>query len=598
MITKNKSQLTYFKQIIHLLGPDQGKLPFMVLLFLGSSMLDLAGLWLIGPYVALLIDFRTIDGPIGYIVNFIGLPSGQQPLLIALGLGLFIIFLLKSISGIGVYWMITNFSLSQQLRIRSYLMQSYQTLPFTELLRRNSSEYVDSIHRRAGQYANVVMSLLRSTSDGIVGLVILVLLAWTNWPALVLLAVLNGIMIFSFDRLFRKYLKIYGLKVNQASTQLLQSINEGIEGLKEIRILGSAGYFLNKVRDAAQKMKYYQTRSLVIQITPRYILELIMVVFIVLMVFGMLQFEKDLKMLLPTLGVFGVAALRLMPIANMFSTSLATIRFSHDTVSQLHHDLKQLNHLQRESPSDSDKSQSVLKTAEFSGDTLSSLELRNLSFRYPDAPQDVLHDISLKINSGESIGLIGPSGAGKTTMLDVLLGLLEPQKGEVTFNGKPLSETLTDWQSQVAYIPQEIFLIDNTLKRNVALGFDAQEINEDRVIEALQKARLIELVAQLPLGLETLLGERGARLSGGQRQRVALARAFYHGRSILFMDEATSSLDSETEREIVAEIKLLKEKTTIIVVAHRMTSVQYCDRIYQLEKGRIVENDFAAQMLK
>jgi len=598
MITTNKSLLTYVKQIINLLGPDRGKLPFLVLLFLGSSMLDLAGLGLIGPYVALLVDFRTIDGPIGDIVNFTGLPREQQPLLIALGLGLFIVFLLKTISGIGIYWMITNFSMSQQVRIRSYLMKSYQALPYTEFIRRNSSEYVDSIHRRTGQYAAVVMSLLRSTSDGIVALLILVLLAWTNWPALALLTFLIGIMVFSFDRIFRKYLKTYGLRVNQASTQLLQGIHEGIEGLKEIRILGSEEHFLNKVHDAAQKMKYYQARSQTIQVTPRYILELIMVAFIVLMVFGMLQFEKDLKALLPTLGVFGVAALRLMPIANLLSSSLATLRFSHDTVSQLHQDLKQLIHLQRESPSDSDKSHAVLKKDEFRGDILRSLELRNLSFRYPDALQDVMQDISLKIHPGESIGLIGPSGVGKTTMLDVLLGLLEPQKGEIIFNGKPLSETLPDWRSQVAYIPQEIFLIDNTLKQNVALGVDVQDINEDRVIEALQKARLIELVTQLPLGVDTLLGERGARLSGGQRQRVALARAFYHGRSVLFMDEATSSLDSENEREILDEIKLLKERTTIIVIAHRMTSVQYCDRIYRLEKGGIVEEDLAAQMLK
>ena len=182
---------------------------------------------------------------------------------------------------------------------------------------------------------------------------------------------------------------------------------------------------------------------------------------------------------------------------------------------------------------------------------------------------------------------MGSSGSGKTTLVDVLLGLLDPQEGEISYNGKPMGDSLSKWRSQVAYLPQQVFLIDNTFRNNIALGMEDEEINDIQLHEAIRQARLKDLVEQLPNGVETLLGERGIRLSGGQRQRVSLARAFYHGRSVLVMDEATSSLDNETELEIVDEIKHLKGKKTMIVIAHRLSTIQHCTRIYRLENGEI-----------
>ena len=182
-------------------------------------------------------------------------------------------------------------------------------------------------------------------------------------------------------------------------------------------------------------------------------------------------------------------------------------------------------------------------------------------------------------------------------MVDVLLGMLKPHEGQIMFNGKSLDTSLTDWRQQVAYLPQQVFLIDNTLRCNVALGLSTDEIDDSRIEEALRKARLLEMVEQLPQGHDTMLGERGVRLSGGQRQRVALARAFYHEQSVLVMDEATSALDNETEQEIVEEIKILKGHTTLVVIAHRMSTVQHCDRIYRLENGGIVESGTPEQVL-
>jgi ABC-type multidrug transport system fused ATPase/permease subunit len=566
----------------------------LVLLFLGVSMLDLASLGLIGPYVALIVDPEALDGPLGRVVDLAGLPREQQPLLIALGLMLFMTFLLKAVSAIGINWVIIRFSKRQSMRLQMFLMQSYQALPYTEYLRRNSSEYIHSIQVLTGQYSGVILTLLKSTSDGIVGLVILAVLAWTNGPALALLMGMLGMMVFGYDRLFRKNLRSYGERINRASMQMVQGIREGIDGLKEIRVLGHEGYFLNKVRDGARQAIILQARQQVIQIAPRYLLELMMTSFIVLLVIGMLYLGQNLKGLLPTIGVFGVAALRLMPSANILSGSLILLRFSRDSVSRLYHDLEQLQSgpdMESETPlSDSRKAQTP-------SETFSVLKMRNLSFRYPNALVDALQCINLQICSGESVGLVGPSGAGKTTLVDVLLGLLEPQSGSTSFNERPLREALLEWRSQAAYLPQQVFLIDNTLKRNVVLGVEDAKIDDTRLQEALRQSRLSELLEQLPNGVETLLGERGVRLSGGQRQRVALARAFYHRRSVLVMDEATSALDDSTEKEIVEEIKHLKGKITMIVIAHRLTTVQHCDRIYRLESGRVIEEGRPEQVL-
>jgi ABC-type bacteriocin/lantibiotic exporter with double-glycine peptidase domain len=272
----------------------------------------------------------------------------------------------------------------------------------------------------------------------------------------------------------------------------------------------------------------------------------------------------------------------------MLSGSLARIRFERDAISRLY---SELSKFEQTTVNDSE----AISTS--TQNPFHNLILDKVSFRYPDTTQDALKEITLEIRTGESIGLIGISGSGKTTLVDLLLGLVDPYEGEITYNGRQMNKSLNEWRSHVAYLPQQVFLIDNTLRQNVALGYDKDEIDDLKIHEALRKARLSDLVKQLPRGIDTMLGERGVRLSGGQRQRVALARAFYHERNILVMDESTSALDQETENEIIAEIQQLKGEKTMIVIAHRLTTVQNCDRIYRLDQGRIVEQGSPEEIL-
>ena len=574
--------IQYFREILYLLGDDKKKLPILIVIFIGVSLLDLAGIGLIGPYVALVVSPDSlVKGRMHEVIKFLDLPLDQYTLLIQLGLLLVAVFLLKAVLAILINRTILVFSNDQRIRLQSLLMHSYQFLPYNNYLNRNSAEYIHAIRDSTNGFGTVLQTVLKTVSEGLVVLAIFVVLALTNGTALIFLVLLLGGFIVGYDRFFRQKIHHYGEYANTAATRMLQGIKEGIEGLKEIRILSKEQHFHKIVKSNASESAQYGIKSQLISTAPRYLLEVLLVVFIVCLVVGTLLMGQDLRHLIPTLGVFGIAGLRLMPSANILSFSLTQLRFNRYPISQLYADLNSLK--------ESDLIESSFSDRPESFETFQNLTVRKVSFSYPNIKFPAINDVSLQIHHGESIGLVGASGSGKTTLVDIILGLLDPYEGELFYNRKRLSSSLAEWRSQVAYLPQEVFLIDNTLRHNVALGVDYNSIDDLRVQEALEQACLLELVNQLPNKMNTLLGERGVRLSGGQRQRVALARAFYHGRNVLVMDEATSALDNETEKEIVNEIKQFKGKKTMIVIAHRLTTVQYCDRIYRLENGTIVE---------
>jgi ATP-binding cassette, subfamily B, bacterial PglK len=579
----------YLHEIISLLGEDKKRLPRLLLLFLMVSMLDLAGIGLIGPYIAMVADPQLAGSVFDKVEKLIEIPKEPRDLIIITSFILLGVFLMKTVSAIWINYIIIRFSIDQQIRIRSHLMQTYQALPYTEYMRRNSSEYIHNTQTLVGQYSGgVVSSGMRTLSDGIVAIVILSLLAWTNLEAFLLLFGLLSLVLFGYDKIFRGNIRVYGEKANNAANKMVQGIHEGISGLKEIRILGHEEYFYNQVRENAKKYGVYHARSQLVATAPRYLLELVMVLFIVSLVLMTLVIEQNSQQLLPTLGVFGLAAIRLLPAANVFSSSLTLLRFNRDSVSRLYNDVINIQSKIISTGACSKKEHNPFKV----------LSIDQISFRYPRAKEDALNKLTLKINAGDSIGFVGASGSGKTTLIDVLLGLIEPQSGEIRYNNQPLSRYLNSWQSHVAYLPQEVFLIDDTLAKNVALGVEDGEIDQHKLHDALRVACLNELVEQLPDGIETTLGEGGVRISGGQRQRVAMARAFYNERDVLVLDESTSALDTKTEREIVDEIGRLKGDRTMIVIAHRLTTLQYCDQIYRLDNGKIVEKGSYAQILE
>lgn len=585
--------LAYLKEILYLMGVAQRKIPFLLLLFLLTSAFDVIGLGLIGPYLSIIVDpERFLESSIGQFIIGLGFPSEPQKLLVTISVGLVLIFLLKAVAAILINWLIMRFAMNQKIRLQKSLMKSYQHLPYLKYLERNSSEYIQTIHDKASFFAHgVLVSLLNLFSAGIITSVIVVFLAYTNFFVLTILLFLLLTIAILYDQFFRKRVKKYGELSNIGEENLIQGINEGIEGLKEIRILGRANHFLNKVEAGATQSAINTVKANIISAAPPIILEFSLIAFVTGSVLVAIMLGVDSKEIIPLVTVFGVASLRLKPLVGSIINGITQLRFCRFATSIVYRDLKRYRKLDTTLPTSFSSNGNIRES-------FNNLELKDISFRYPNTNNRAIENLTISINAGESVGIIGPSGAGKTTLIDLLLGLLEPQQGKILYNGKLLNNSLHEWQLKVAYLPQEIFLIDNTVRANIALGLDDHLIDDQKIAGALRQARLSALVDSLPNGINTIIGERGSRLSGGQRQRVALARAFYHGRSVLVMDEATSSLDHETEQEIVDEIKRLKGQKTLIVIAHRLSTIEHCDRVYRLESGRIVKQGSYADVVQ
>lgn len=590
--------LNYLKEILYLLNDDRKKIPWMVVIFLLASFVDLIGLSLIGPYIALIInpDFLP-NKELQFFLKFTGAETTNSFILI-LGIGLVIIFLIKAIAGILINKSILRFAFNRSMNLQVDLMRSYQNLPYTNYLDRNSSGYLHVLQKLTDLYQSVIQSMLKLISESIVGLAVLVFLFMVSGPALGILAVVLAAAIFAYDIFFKNKINQSGILVNKYSIQIVKGIQEAMSGFKEIRVLHREEYFYSKVKSGAFGYSKAMEEFHFISAIPRYLIELMLVVFLVLMVVSALIIDNNLEALIPVLAVFGMAALRLLPSANMLIDGIAKLRYARNSISILYKDYRSFVKNQRK----------VGKNNAFHNNNIvkfNSLVVQNINYIYPGTIKRSLKDVSFQVKSGESIGLIGASGSGKTTLVDVLLGLLPPVSGEIIFNGDCMQNNLIEWRSNIAYLPQQVFLTDTSLKTNVALGIEHDSIDMDRLNISLKQARLSDLVSDLPNGVETIIGENGVKLSGGQRQRIALARAFYHERNILIMDESTSALDNETEEEVIDEIKRLKGVKTLIIIAHRLTTLQHCDRIYRLEKGRIVEcstyqdiinNDFKASV--
>ena len=566
----------YLKKILYLVGDDVRKIPWMILLFVCISIFEIASLGLIVPYVSLIVSPENVQDNYVYIlINSIIDDRSIESLLIVFGCMLIVIFIVKATLSIIINKEILNFSNRKGAKLRRELLRSYQNMDYEEFLHRNSAEYIHSIQILATQFSqNTMVAVLRFFSEGIVVLAIIVFLAITDILALLVIASLLLIFIYFYDFIFAERIKKNGAKINQYQIKTVRRVNEAINGFKEIRVLGKEKYFYEKVTDMSMKYADTYTKSLVLTTASRYILELILIVFIVIMVMLAIFTNRDLVMLVPTLTVFGLASLRLMPAANTFSNSLSQLRFGHDATNIIFNDLYNNKKV--------DQSKSHPKEVK----NFESLDLENISFSY--GKKNIFKNISLSISKGSSIGIIGKTGSGKTTLINLILGLITPSSGSIVINKIISKSKINILKGISGYIPQHTFLVDDTIKKNIALGLADDEIDNEKVINALKFARLLDFVDGLPSGEDTRIGEHGSRLSGGQRQRLSLARAFYFNRQLLVMDEASSSLDNTTEQEIASEIKDLKGKVTTIIVAHRHSTLKDCDQIYEVINGELI----------
>jgi ABC-type multidrug transport system fused ATPase/permease subunit len=462
------------------------------------------------------------------------------------------------------------------------LFAIYLRQPYTFHLQRNSAELVRNVTGEVGIFTSVLNSALLLFSEILVLLGIAVLLLLVEPLGALIVVVVLGVAAWGFHRITRERISRWGVERQLHDGLRIQHLQQGLGGAKDVKLLGRESDFLTQFRTHNTKSARVWKLQSTLQNFPRLMFELLAVTGLAILVLTMLSQGRGMASIIPTLGLFAAAAFRLMPSANRVLGAIQALRYSLPVVNTLDEEMKLISH------------DPLLKKDEEVNSFKSEIHLKNVTYNYPGAASSALDDVTLTVLKGESVGLIGSSGSGKSTLVDVILGLLTPNSGQVEVDGHDIQQNLRRWQDQIGYVPQTIYLTDDTLRRNVAFGLATEQIDDIAVNRAIKAAQLEEFVAALPEGLNTIVGERGVRLSGGQRQRIGVARALYHDPNVLVLDEATSALDGATEFGVMEAIKALQGSKTILIVAHRLSTIEHCDRLYKFEAGKLVEETIKA----
>ncbi len=566
----------YLIRIYSLLYEDKKRLPLLLVLFLLTSFFDALSLAILFPFIQILVNFQDFQSSYGWFFESINLTSKSE-IITFLGITLVSLFIIKALASILVNWAILRITYNRQAKIKTSLLHKYLNMHYRKYIEGNSARYIQMIQTMSMQFIKVLQGFLRLLSDGLIFLSIVIVLAIVEGPLLIYVGGMMIVLLLIYDIFFKKLLDSQSRAITDSSVQVTKTVNESIQGLKEIKILGKQNFFEDILKENVDIYAKNNIYADLIRTQPKHIIELIFVIAFTLAVVFFTPLQNDFQSLIPTLGVFLFAAIRLMPTLNQMLASVNVLRIGYYPTTLLFEDMTTKQDLEED-----DYKANILK------DGFTSMLLKNVFFSYKNDKEHQLNGISLQVDKNKSIGLFGQSGSGKTTLVDVMLGLLEPSKGEIHLNNKIVKNN-KEFRNLVAYIPQDIFIINDSVKNNITLTGRDEVVDDVLLEDVVLRSRLKEVINNLPEGINTNIGERGVKLSGGQKQRIAIARALYNKREVLIMDEATSALDNNTEKEIIDEIRKLKGKVTMVVIAHRLTTLQHCDEIYEISNGKISE---------
>lgn len=575
------------QKLWYLLTSEQRRAAIVLLgLMLIGVVLETLGIGLIIPALALMTQGDIADKYPALVpwLNSLGNYSHKQ-LVIGGLLVLIVVYAIKALFLGFLAWRQAQFVFGLRANLSQRLFTGYLHQPYTFHLQNNSAQLIRNTIGQVADVTNVIQKSLILITEILVLLGIFALLLAVEPLGALLVVSILGLAGWGFNQFTRSYVLRWGKDLQHHDGLRIQHLQQGLGGAKDVKLLGRESDFLDQYWLHNISSANIGLRQDTLGALPRLWLELLAVTGLVSLVLVMIWQGKPLDTLLPTLGLFAAAAFRVMPSGNRVINAIQSLHYSLPVIDTLHGELRLFN---------ATKSPPQGQHLPFNN----ALSLERVCFQYHSAESQALCGISLKILRGTSVGFIGGSGAGKSTLVDIILGLLTPQSGTIKIDGIDIQTNLRGWQDQIGYVSQSIFLTDDTLRRNVAFGLPDDQIDEAAVWRAILAAQLEQFVNELPQGIDTLVGERGIRLSGGQRQRIGIARALYHDPQVLVLDEATSSLDNATEYGVMEAVRALQGDKTILIVAHRLSTVEHCDRLFRLERGKLVEEGETSVMLE
>ena len=576
----------YMKMLAILSADDRRQFYWLVVVMLVMGVLEMVGIGSLMPFIAALsnTDVFLENSYSRYFYDLLGFAS-KESFVVFLGGAVLALLIARNVFFGLASWLASRFTFMWRHHISEQLLHKYLMQPYAYYLSKNTLELKRMVCTETERVVSrIILPGIQVLTSSIVTLFIMsLLIAIDPYTALLVVTVLGGGYLVLYGLVFRKLNRL-SKEADEARRKKFKITGEAFEGVKELKLFGKESVFVDGYSGWSRKNAAMEAMSRVMSQVPKYGIEMLAVSGIMIFTLYMVATQQDLAPWLPILVVYIIAGYRVLPALQKIFSGLTTIVYNLPVLDALYTDYVSLA---EDSSSQAPESFNTRETG-----CIETIELRDINFLYPESADHAIHDLSLTIEKNTTVGLVGPTGSGKTTVVDIILGLLTPLSGELSVNGITVSAANTgEWQKHVGYVPQNIFLFDDTVARNVAFGIPDSEIDYLALENALKTANLYDYVNQsLPDGYNTVLGQRGIRLSGGQRQRIGIARALYRNPSVLVLDEATNSLDGITENVVMDAIYRLSHKVTIIMVAHRLNTVKNCDVIHYIADGGLVSS--------
>ena len=559
-------------------GKQQRHVVILFIMMILGAFLEVLGISMMIPLISAILNKNIIEENeyIAQVCKVLQIDSYRNFALACIGF-IVAVYVIKTCYLVLQYYLQYCFVSNGQFLMQSRLLSSYVYRPYEFFLKIESGEVIRIIQSDTLNAFQLLSILLGMLSDGIVALALTVTVLIINPLVTAFSAIMMLMLVFLIVKAVRPKLRRQGTIYQKSCAASNKWLLQSITGVKEMKVTGTEDYFIQNYKEYGKKQSNANRVNNTLQATPRLFIEGGCIISVLIIIGIMLYIDYDVEMLIPSLSAFAMAAIKLLPNINRIVAATNQISFLEPALDSI---IKTLKEFQNESVEES----VCIKEISVQRD----IELHNITFHYPDSNKLILNHANMKIQVGHSVGIIGPSGAGKTTAVDIILGLLKPQEGQILVDGENVLENKEAWLKHVGYIPQTIFMLDATIRENIIFGNDVEN-DEVRLWNALEDAQLADFVRSLPDGLETAIGERGVRLSGGQRQRIGIARALYRNPDVLIFDEATSALDNDTEEAIMEAINALHGKKTMIIIAHRLSTIRDCDSVFQVEDGKIMD---------
>lgn len=569
----NIGLLESYKKVYKILNKKQKSQVFWLLLIMFfGAIFEMLSIGIIIPAIEFFKDSEEVE-KYDFILTYFSIDEYTKIQLITIFFTViyFLLYLIKNIYMVLMFWKQSKFTFSLMEYISKMLFSSYINQSYTFHLQRNSSELIRNVIGEVAVFNGVIKSTLLVATEVFVLVGIVILLLFVDPISTVIVGLIFVVSSWLFNRITSVYTIRWG-KARQIHEGLrIQHVQQGLGGSKEIKLANCELEFIKRFNFHNAKSASVGQKQNFLENLPRVWIELLVIFILSFLVVVMTLQGRGFSEIAPTIIIFSMAAFRLMPSFSRIIGGIQRINYAIPIVDMIYSEFSNI------------KESSVNRSYTKSNLDWGHINIKDVVYKYPNTKKIILNKVTCKIVRNTSIGIIGESGSGKSTLVNIILGLLQPDSGDVTVDEVSIFKDVEKWQGKIGYVPQTIFLTDDTLRNNIAFGIREEDISDQKIDTAIELSQLRKFIETLPEKENTLVGENGARVSGGQKQRIGIARALYHNPEILIMDEATSSLDSETELEIMNDINSLHGKKTIIIITHRLSTISGCDSLYKME---------------